>query len=116
MRPLLVALLARVATAQDIDINRIENPGVILYKTSGPLPEARLGDDFPGSFPARFMRQAWGLEGPRSPEGASLVNNLGRHRHGLDVQRCKVLQPTNWRLEGRQGQEHGLHVQRCLGL
>jgi len=77
MRPLLVALLARLATAQDIEINRIENPGVILYKTSGPLPEQKLGDDFPGDFPARFMRQAWGLEGPRSPEGKSLVNATG---------------------------------------
>ena len=70
-------LLARLVTAQDIGITRIENPGVILYKTSGPLPEARLGDDFPGSFPARFMRQAWGLEGPRSPEGAALMNATG---------------------------------------
>ena len=77
MRPLLVALLARVATAQDIDIKRIENPGVILYKTSGPLPEQKLGDDFPGSFPARFLRQAWGLEGPHLPEGAALVNATG---------------------------------------
>ena len=68
MRPLLVALLARLATAQDIGITRIENPGVVLYKTAGPLPEAKLGDDFPGSFPARFLRQAWGLEGPRSPK------------------------------------------------
>merc|ERR1711939_1199803 len=77
-RPLLGALLlARLATAQDIDIQRIENPGVILYKTAGPLPASKLGDDFPGSFPARFMRQAWGLEGPRSPEGKSLVNATG---------------------------------------
>ena len=77
-RPLLGALLlARVATAQDIGITRIENPGVVLYKTSGPLPASKVGDDFPGSFPARFLRQAWGLEGPRSPEGASLVNATG---------------------------------------
>ena len=67
-------LLARLATAQDIGITRIENPGVILYKTSGPLAASKLGDDFPGSFPARFLRQAWGLEGPHSPEGAALVN------------------------------------------
>merc|ERR1711977_333323 len=45
--------------------------------TAGPLPEATLGDDFPGDFPARFMRQAWGLEGPHSPEGAALVNATG---------------------------------------
>ena len=77
-RPLLGALLlARLATAQDIDITRIENPGVVLYKTAGPVPEARLGADFPGSFPARFLRQAWGLEGPHSPEGAALVNATG---------------------------------------
>ena len=48
-RPLLGALLlARLATAQDIGITRIENPGVILYKTSGPLAASKLGDDFPG--------------------------------------------------------------------
>ena len=58
-----------------LNLRMVTNPGVILHKTPGPLRDGGpVGEDFPGSLPARFVRQAWGIDGPRSPGGTVIMN------------------------------------------
>ncbi|KAL7525399.1 hypothetical protein ACHAWF_001341 [Thalassiosira exigua] len=52
----------------------VRGPGVILHKTPGPLEEGPVGDAFPGSLPARFIREAYGVDVARSVGGRKIAN------------------------------------------
>ena len=65
------------ADDDEIELRIINNPGsgVILHKTMGPLEEGPVGSNFPGVYPARFIRQAFDIDAPTSLGGKKIIAN-----------------------------------------
>ena len=59
---------------EELDLYTINSAGVILHKQrSGPIEERPVGDDFPHTMPARFIRQAYGIDAPNSIGGKHIM-------------------------------------------
>eukprot|EP00566_Odontella_aurita_P017205 CAMPEP_0113578584 /NCGR_PEP_ID=MMETSP0015_2-20120614/29573_1 /TAXON_ID=2838 /ORGANISM="Odontella" /LENGTH=271 /DNA_ID=CAMNT_0000482427 /DNA_START=141 /DNA_END=953 /DNA_ORIENTATION=+ /assembly_acc=CAM_ASM_000160 len=63
------------AVTEDIGLRTIEMPGVVLYKTNGPLKKGQVEEAFPGHISFHFIQKAYGIDVLETQGGKRMIEN-----------------------------------------